>query len=135
MSTPDPARARGRILVVEDDSEAAYFAVHVLTTMGHFQVVHTFDPAVALHRATSEPWDLVLTDVDLPGMTGLELLTALRQAAPALPVVVITANVSVTPAMDALRTQADAFLEKPVPAARLVAVASALIARAEARPS
>ena len=77
----------------------------------------------------------MLTDVDLPGMTGLELLTALRQAAPALPVAVITANVAVTPTMDALRKQADVFLEKPVPAARLVAVASALIAGTAARPS
>jgi hypothetical protein len=34
MNTADPARPRGRILVVEDDAEAAFYAVHVLTTMG-----------------------------------------------------------------------------------------------------
>ena len=79
MSTPDLGRPRGRILVVEDDSEAAYYAVRVLTRMGHFNVVHTFDPVVALRRATAEPWDLVLTDVDLPGMTGLELLAGATQ--------------------------------------------------------
>jgi len=135
MSTPDPARARGRILLVEDDSDAAYYAVHVLTTMGHFDVVRTLDPVVALRRATAEPWDLVLTDVDLPGMTGLELFTALRQAVPALPVAVVTANVSISPDVETLRKEADAFLEKPVPPARLVAVASALIAGAAPRPS
>ena len=135
MSTPELGRPRGRILVVEDDSEAAYYAVHVLTRMGHFDVVHTFDPVVALHRATAEPWDLVLTDVDLPGMTGLELLWALRQAAPALPVAIITAHITSSADADALRNSADAFLEKPVPPAQLVAVATALIARSAARPS
>ena len=76
MTTADSAR-RGRILLVEDDHEAAYFAVHVLTTRGHFDVIHTMDPRVALDRTRSERWDLVLTDLDLPGMTGLDLLAAL----------------------------------------------------------
>jgi two-component system, NtrC family, response regulator HydG len=124
MTPPDPA-GRGRILLVEDDREAAYFAVYVLTTMGRFDVTHTADPRVALRRACSEAWDLVLTDLDLPGMTGLELLTALRRAAPALPVAIITAQAGGS-GPDVARRWADAFLQKPVPAARLVAVAEAL---------
>ena len=130
MNAADPVRPRARILVVEDDPEAAFYAVHVLTTMGHFEVVHTRDPADALQRASSEPWDLVLTDLDMPGMTGLELLRALRRTVPALPVAVITAHVTIGATAAELRKSADAFLEKPVPAARLVAVAAALIARA-----
>lgn len=126
MTTPASA-CRGRILLVEDDQEAAYFAVHVLTTMGRFDVTHTADPRVALERVRSEPWDLVLTDLDLPTMTGLDLLGALRRAAPSLPVAVITADTTPGPGTDAARRQADAFLQKPVPAAQLVAVATALI--------
>lgn len=126
MTTADSAR-RARILLVEDDHEAAYFAVHVLTTRGHFDVSHTMDPRVALDRARSERWDLVLTDLDLPGMTGLDLLAAIRQSAPALPVAVITAHTTLGPGVDAARRAADAFLHKPVPAAELVAVATALI--------
>jgi CheY-like chemotaxis protein len=126
MTTPVPVR-RGRILLVEDDHEAALFAVHVLTTMGSFEVTHTTDPRVALDRACSEPWDLVLTDLHLPAMTGLDLLGALRQAVPALPVVVVTADVTPAPGLDAARRQADAFLHKPIPAAELVAVTTALI--------
>jgi DNA-binding response OmpR family regulator len=118
---------RGRILLVEDDREAAYFAVRVLTTMGQFYVIHTADPRVALDRARSEPWDLVLTDLDLPGMTGLELLAALRWAAPALPIAVITAQAAWSPETSVARRRADAYLQKPVPAARLVAAAEALI--------
>ena len=130
MTTADFA-GRGRILLVEDDREAAYFAVHVLTTRGRFDVTHTMDPRVALDRARSERWDLVLTDLDLPTMTGLDLLGALRQAVPALPVAVITAGAAFGPGVDAARRQADAFLHKPVPAAELVAMATALI---EKRP-
>ncbi len=126
MTTEDPVR-RGRILLVEDDHEAACFVVHVLTTMGQFEVVHTLDPRVALDRACSERWDLVLTDLHLPAMTGLDLLGALRRAAPGLPVAVVTADVTPSPGLDAARRQADAFLHKPVPAAELVAVATALI--------
>jgi CheY-like chemotaxis protein len=134
MNTADPGRPRGRILVVEDDPDAAFYAVHVLTTMGHFDVVHTRDPADALRRACTENWDLVLTDVDMPGMTGLELLGALRQSVPGLPVALITAHVTMGGTASELRTSADAFLEKPVPPARLVEVAAALIAGA-AKPS
>jgi DNA-binding NtrC family response regulator len=111
---------------VEDDADSAYYAVHVLTTMGHFEVEHTNDAAVALQRARSEPWDLVLADT--------ELLEALREAVPALPVAVMTAHVAIGAAMESLRRSADAFLEKPVPPARLIAVASALIAGAAVCP-
>lgn len=135
MNTPDPARPRGRILLVEDNAEAAYYIVRVLTTMGHFEVVHLLDPAVALRRAIAEPWDLVLTDVDLPGMSGLDLLRALRQEVPALPVAVVTADVIVGAVAHALRKGADAYLEKPIPPARLVAVAASLIAGTAAEPS
>src|SRR6266536_2890171 len=76
----------GRILLNEDDPVAAHFAMHVLGERGGFDVRHTPDPAVALQLAGSETWDLVLTDAELPGMTGLELLAALRQLAPARPV-------------------------------------------------
>ncbi len=119
---------------MEDDADGAYYAVYVLTTMGHFEVGHTRDPAVALQRARSEPWDLILADVDLPSMTGTELLGALRLAVPALPVDFMTAHVAVGAAMESLRRSADAFLEKPIPPARLIAVASALIAGTAAGP-
>ena len=126
MTTEDSVRP-GRILLVEDDHDAACYAVHVLTTMGRFDVTHTTDPRVALDRASSEPWDLVLTDLDLPGMTGLELLAALREATPVLPVAVLTAELPEGAALGQLLAIADAYLEKPVLPGRLVAAVTALI--------
>jgi DNA-binding response OmpR family regulator len=127
MNRPYPAGRRGRILLVEDNADAAYYTMHVLARMGGFEVSHTPDPAVALQRARALPWDLVITDVDLPGMTGSELVEALRQVVPGLPVAVMTARAAADASLDGLRRQTDALLHKPVPPARLIAVVSALI--------
>jgi CheY-like chemotaxis protein len=118
---------RGRILVVEDDPEAALFAVHVLANRGRFEVTHTADPAVALRLAAAEHWDLLLTDLDLPGMTGLELLDAVRTVAPGLPVAVMSAHAPVT--VEAMLRQADEYLAKPLRVDQLIATATALIGR------
>jgi CheY-like chemotaxis protein len=127
MSATSPEVTRGRILLVEDDPEAALFAVHVLTKRAQFDVTHTADPAVALELAAGEQWDLVLTDLELPGMTGLELLHALRQAAPALPVAVVTANVPTGTTHEALLSEADSYLSKPLRIDQLISTATDLI--------
>lgn len=88
-ATPSPA-VRGRVLVVEDDQDTALFLRHVLETQGLFEVTHTPDPAAALGLVVDEPWDLVVTDLELPGMNGLELVTALRRLIPPLPVLIVT---------------------------------------------
>ncbi|MDQ2816142.1 MAG: response regulator [Actinomycetota bacterium] len=127
MSSAGPAG--GRILVVEDDPSAALFAVHVLAHRGHFDVTHTADPVVALRMASTEHWDLVLTDIELPGMTGLELLDALREVAPALPVAVVTAHALAAMTQAVRLSGADAYLEKPLRVDQLLATATALISR------
>ncbi len=120
--TPCPPR----ILVVEDDPEAALFTVHVLSRRGQFEVVHTADPAEALRLAAAEHWDLLLTDLDLPGMTGIELLAALREVAPALPVAVASAH-ALDGTLTSLLGHADEYLEKPVRVDTLIVTATALI--------
>ena len=122
----------GRILMVEDDAVAAHFMKHVLGRRGGFEVVHAPDPVIALEQARTPGWDLVLTDVELPGMTGLELLQELRRVCPGVPVGVVTAHKATDAAMAGLRDQADQFLEKPVPPARLQAEVTALVAAGRA---
>jgi CheY-like chemotaxis protein len=89
-SAAKPA-GRGRVLIVEDDPEAALFATLVLRERGRFEVTHTADPAAALVLAARGPWDLVLSDMDLPVMSGMELLAALRARTPGVPVLLVTA--------------------------------------------
>src|SRR5689334_2884530 len=114
----------GRILVVDDDLATGQFLARLLGDRGGFDVTYTPDPATALARATSEPWDL--------GMTGLELLEALRRLAPGLPVAVITSHASLANAVGALRSHADEFLQKSVPPEELLANVSALVAKGRA---
>ena len=66
MTNTDDDRTPGRILVVEDDLVTGKFLTHLLGERGGFDVTHTPDPALALARASSESWDLVLTDVRCP---------------------------------------------------------------------
>jgi LmbE family N-acetylglucosaminyl deacetylase/CheY-like chemotaxis protein len=122
----------GRILLVEDDPITARFTSHVLANRGGFEVRHAAEPGEALVLAEAEIWDLVLTDVEMPGMTGIELLTELRKVSPHLPVVVVTAFPSFDRAVQALRSQADEFLEKPVPPDKLIETASTLVAKGRA---
>lgn len=121
-----------RILLIEDDGVMAHFMTQVLAKGGGFEVVHAADPASALGHARSQSWDLVLTDVELPGMTGLELLAELRRACPGVPAAVITAHRAADDAMQELRGQADGFLEKPVRPDRLREAAAELVARGRA---
>ena len=132
MTSTEHDQRPGRILLVEDDAVAAHFAMHVLGTRGGFDVTHTPDPAVALRHVSSAAWDLVLTDAELPGMTGLEFLAALRRLSPDLPVAVITAHESADITMRELRRQSDEFLQKPVRPDRLQSAAAALVASGRA---
>ena len=132
MSSVSQPESPGRILVVEDDPEAAAYVLHVLRNRGGFEVTHIADPAAALDRARAERWDLVLTDVEMPGMTGIELLEAVREITPQLPVAVYTAHASVDYAVRALRNKADEFLEKPVRPDKLVETVTALVAKGRA---
>ena len=126
-----PGEPRGRILMVEDDPDHAFYVLEVLQRRGGFEVVHVTDPAEALRRAR-EPWDLLLTDVEMPGMTGLELLESVRQVAPNLPVAVVTAHATVSNVVTALRSRADEFLQKPQAPDRLTATVAALVDKGRA---
>ena len=132
MTSSEQARPPGRILVVEDDLVTGRVLTRLLGERGGFDVTHTTDPHVGLKRASSESWDLVLTDVEMPGMTGLELLQALRQVSPDLPVAVLTAHASVDIAVRALRDHADEFLQKTLPPEEILASVTALVVKGRA---
>jgi two-component system, NtrC family, response regulator HydG len=132
MHASDHDQSPGRILVVDDDPFTGRFLTHLLGDAGGFEVTCTTDPATALLRASTDRWDLVLTDVEMPGMSGLELLQALRRAAPDLPVVVITGHATLDYAVSALRDHADEFLQKSMPKDLLLAAVSETVAKGRA---
>jgi CheY-like chemotaxis protein len=122
--------ALARILLIENDPDAALFAAHVLGTRGRFEVTHAADAATALQLARAAAWDLVLTDLELPGTAGLELIHALRRLAPAVPILVLTAQLITDSTAAALQGMASAVLEKPVRADRLVETVAGLVGTA-----
>ncbi|WP_029289725.1 response regulator [Cellulomonas sp. HZM] len=125
------ADERVRVLVVEDDVDTAQLVATVLRRAG-METVVVHDAASALGEVDRDEFDLVLTDIQMPGMSGLDLLVELRSRAPGVPVVVSTAFASVDYAVEALRRDADEFLVKPVPAATLVERVTTLAQRGRA---
>jgi signal transduction histidine kinase len=79
----------GRILLVEDNDEVGAFVAHLLGEMGH-EVVRAPSGEEALDRALAETFDLVFTDVVMPGMSGLDLAGVLAETRPGLPVILTT---------------------------------------------
>jgi LmbE family N-acetylglucosaminyl deacetylase/ActR/RegA family two-component response regulator len=116
-----------RVLVVEDDLDVLFYVQTILTRKG-FEVRALSDPLAARQSTVEFAPDVVITDIEMPGMTGLELIAEVREAQPGTPVVVMTAHVSVSYAVSALRNAADEFLTKPLSSTELVSVATRLAA-------
>lgn len=110
-----------RVLVVDDDPDVAEYTRTVLARRTDCVVRAVNDASQARSAVDEFQPDVVVTDIEMPGMTGLELLVLLRAENPNLPVIVMTAHVSVDYAVGALRGQADEFITKPIDSNHLVA--------------
>ena len=106
------ARAN-RVLIVEDDPSLRRILSYHLERQEH-TVVQASDGRVALECLSAEPFDLVVTDVRMAGMDGIELLKAIREKDPDLPVVVMTAYGTIQDAVEAMRLGAADYLTKPI---------------------
>jgi LmbE family N-acetylglucosaminyl deacetylase/CheY-like chemotaxis protein len=116
-----------RVLVVEDDADTAEYTRTALARRG-IRVELTADPFTAIESLTKGGYDLLITDIQLPGMSGLQLLSQVHAQFPGLPVIVMTAFASVDYAVEALRKDADEFLVKPVSPSTLAERVQALAA-------
>jgi len=121
----DPAR----ILVVDDDPTVSEVVTRYLQHDGY--VVETVgDGRVALDRALAEPPDLVVLDLMLPGLDGLEVCRRLRALAP-VPIVILTARGQETDRIIGLDLGADDYVAKPFSTKELVARVRAVLRRAK----
>ena len=100
------------ILVVEDDDLMRSFLLDVLAAEG-LRVESASDGAAGLARLERETWDLVITDLKMPGLDGLSLLREGRRIRPEARWIVITAHGSIESAVDAMKAGATDYLLKP----------------------
>ncbi len=104
----------GRILVIDDDASVRKFLVAALTEAGH-SVAAAEDGERGIEIFRAHPCDIVLTDVRMPGMSGLQVLKTVKQLSPGAEVIVITAHANLDTAIEALRDGAYDLIPKPLP--------------------
>jgi DNA-binding NtrC family response regulator len=100
------------ILVVDDDVAVGKVLFALLKQAG-YRVRHVTSGAQALVAVGEASYDAVVSDLKMPGMDGMELLAALKEHDPALPVVMLTAHGTIALAVEAMRLGAVDFLTKP----------------------
>ncbi len=113
-----PAAESSQILIADDEANSR-LGFRVTLEAAGYEVTEATDGAAALESLRDDPADLVLLDLRMPGMDGMEVLERLRSEAIAVPVVVVTAHDSVPSAVRAIDLGAIDFLAKPVKPATL----------------
>jgi two-component system response regulator PilR (NtrC family) len=101
-----------QILIVDDNPHMSNLLSDILDFFD-YKAVGARDGEEALKTLTEKSFDMVITDLRMPRMDGMNLLRALKERFPALPVVVITGFGTDSSRSDALAAQADGFLAKP----------------------
>jgi EAL domain-containing protein (putative c-di-GMP-specific phosphodiesterase class I)/ActR/RegA family two-component response regulator len=116
-TTQIPARtAAGQrsVLVVDDDSAVARVLQRVLVAAG-YDVVLAANGTFAVEAIMARAFDVILTDIHMPGMTGVELLGIVRAYDLDVPVILMTGEPTLETAMEAVRLGALQYLSKPTP--------------------
>jgi len=101
-----------RILIVDDQDMMRDSLAQILVREGH-EVVAAPDGAAAVARLSAARFDLLITDLRMPKMTGLELLAEAKRLRPDIPVVLMTAFASVANAVEAMKLGAYDYIQKP----------------------
>ena len=122
------------ILIVEDekilaDSMALYLERHAYTTA----VAYAGEDSLQLAEENSP--DVMVVDIQLPGIDGLEVLRRIREASPSTEVVMITAYASITTAVDAMKCGAFHYLSKPLDLVEICAVVAKALTHGHTRQS
>jgi diguanylate cyclase (GGDEF)-like protein len=120
-------RRPNRIVVVDDNRFTRELARDALEGQGRVECCENGE--AALQALAREPADLVVSDLTMPGLSGLELLERVRREQPGTDFVLFTANASVESAISALRMGAADYLLKPVQPEELALVVERLLAR------
>jgi two-component system nitrogen regulation response regulator GlnG len=101
-----------RVLIVDDEQDICSILAHLMEKEGLYPLV-AFNGEEALETVRLREPDVILADIRMPGMNGMEVLERVKKLAPELPVVMITAHAEVSGAVKALKAGAHDYLAKP----------------------
>src|SRR5580704_4200522 len=119
---------KGRVLIVDDDLEMRVALDLLFSSAGHTCELAA-DGVAALGIVSRQPVDVVVSDVRMEGMDGLELMDRLKESHPGLPFIVITAAGAIAQAVDAVKRGAFQYMVKPCDAEDLRKVVTQALAR------
>jgi len=114
-----PTGEQKRVLIVDDESRVAFFLEETLRALGrNLSVVSVGSAEEALEQLARQPFDLVVTDLRMPGMGGLELMRRVRETYPETRAILITAYGSPEVEAELYQLQPAFYLTKPFPVAK-----------------
>ena len=128
VSTSTQPTDAERILIVDDEA-AIRESLETLLTLEGYAVDAAVNGEEGLDRVEEHAYDLILLDLALPGKSGLEILPLIRERHPSLPVIMITAYGKVDNVVDAIRSGAQNFVQKPWDNEKLLADIRSAIGR------
>ncbi len=111
-----------RVLVVDDEPVVCRSVQRILHSRG-FQVDQSLGGAEALQKMEQAPYDLVLLDLRMPDMDGMQVLQAIKERWPEVKVIVVTGYASVESAVETIQNGAEGYLPKPFTPSELLAAA------------
>jgi len=121
------------LLTIEDDPAIRRGVVDALQFAG-YQVLEAKNGELGLEMAVRQTYDLLLLDLVLPGVGGLQILREVRRLRPTTPVIILTARGDETDRVEGLRLGADDYVVKPFSVKELLARIEAVLRRSPARP-
>ncbi|MHC4767441.1 MAG: response regulator [Planctomycetota bacterium] len=121
------------ILIVDDEEDLASTLAERLELRG-FQVTAVTSGAEALDVVSANRFSVLILDVKMPGIGGLELMTRIKQEQPDLPVILFTGHSSLADAEKGIEEGAFAYLQKPIKIDKLVETVKGAIGGSEAKP-
>ena len=116
-----PSESRPRIFVVDDELDIAKLLV-VMLQMNHFDALPYSDPVAAINAAKATPPDYLISDIVMPGMTGIELAIALKRQIPRCKVLLFSGQVGASELIKNANAAGHSFelLQKPIHPKELV---------------
>src|SRR5664279_6075235 len=128
-ATVPPSGLKGKILVIDDELDIREGLNDLLTLEGGYTVDLAHNGTKGLHKLEATSYDLVLLDLMMPDMSGMDVLRLVRKTDTETPIFMITAYGSVEAAVDALKLGANDYFSKPWDNEKLIIEIDRMIAR------